>query len=448
MKTFSFLAALMLVFAACSRNSNTVVRLYADGLPLRSTPVLMTKDSIYTLRPDSMQSVTYTLPAAFEPAYGALFLDDSHVLLYVEPGKNFDVSVEMKDGKLIPTFTGEGAAKNSYLNSDTLRYTPDYTLDEAAFIAALDARLEKLHTFVNRQGFDAAFTTLEKKRLIYTVYTPLLTEYVFSHILETKAYDYTPTQAYYDKIDAIFTEDADLVDMAVYQEFIRRYVVIKQPQNIDKINDLQYAKNELNYVTQHFKNPAVIEYLVDNIISAYVKRFGVSDLPTFAPIFEANVHNTKKKAAFKVLCDQWLRIAEGQPSPDFSYKDIQGKAVGLSDLAGKYVYIDIWATWCGPCCREQPFLEKLEKKYAGKNIHFVSISCDQDRSAWEKFVKEKKLGGIQLQTFQNDDFMETYMVTTIPRFILIDREGHIINAHMSRPSEPETEKFLNTLQGL
>ena len=89
-------------------------------------------------------------------------------------------------------------------------------------------------------------------------------------------------------------------------------------------------------------------------------------------------------------------LKEGDQAPTFKYLDINGKEVSLSDLKGKYVYIDVWATWCGPCQYELSHLKELEKKMHGKKIVFVSISCDKDKAAWEKMVKEQGLGGVQL----------------------------------------------------
>ncbi len=85
-------------------------------------------------------------------------------------------------------------------------------------------------------------------------------------------------------------------------------------------------------------------------------------------------------------------LKEGDQAPTFKYLDINGKEVSLSDLKGKYVYIDVWATWCGPCRYELPHLKELEKKMHGKKIVFVSISCDKDKAAWEKMVKETRFG--------------------------------------------------------
>jgi thiol-disulfide isomerase/thioredoxin len=137
------------------------------------------------------------------------------------------------------------------------------------------------------------------------------------------------------------------------------------------------------------------------------------------------------------------------PSPDFDYENHKGGKTKLSDLKGKYVYIDLWATWCGPCRAEIPFLQKIEEKYHGKNIEFVSVSVDtpKDHDKWQKFVIDKQLGGIQL--FSDNEwksaFVTSYNVTGIPRFILIDPKGNIVDANAARPSSPELQTQLDTL---
>lgn len=88
------------------------------------------------------RSVGFTLAGQFSPAYGAVFFNDSHLVLYIEPGKSFDISVKEEGSQIIPAFTGKGAGKNRYLNSEDLRYTPDFELNESEFIAALDKRAE------------------------------------------------------------------------------------------------------------------------------------------------------------------------------------------------------------------------------------------------------------------------------------------------------------------
>jgi len=149
---------------------------------------------------------------------------------------------------------------------------------------------------------------------------------------------------------------------------------------------------------------------------------------------------------------------KGAPSPKFSdYENYAGGNTSLEDLRGKYVYFDIWATWCGPCKVEIPSLKKIEKQFEGKNIQFVSISVDEGRGykgdaaaayqGWKKMIAEKELGGIQLMADNGfrSDFIQKYKIQGIPRFILVDPEGNIVDADAPRPSNPELIELLNSL---
>lgn len=138
----------------------------------------------------------------------------------------------------------------------------------------------------------------------------------------------------------------------------------------------------------------------------------------------------------------------GKEIPDFCYKNIEGEEVKFSSLRGKYVYIDMWATWCRPCCKEIPYMSELERQFHGKNIHFVSLSCDKDQDAWKKKVRNDKMGGIQLNCGGDPEFMEFFGIRGIPHFILLDPEGKVINPNMSRPSQEVTAETLKRLEGI
>jgi len=149
------------------------------------------------------------------------------------------------------------------------------------------------------------------------------------------------------------------------------------------------------------------------------------------------------------------QLPQGITSPDFQdYENFNGEKTSLSDLKGKYVYVDIWATWCGPCKVEIPYLKELGEKYADKNIAFVSISVDDPKrnGSWEKanenwrnMVAEEELQGIQLfspQGFESQ-FIKDYVSIGIPRFVLIDPEGKIVSAVAPRPSSKELIKLFD-----
>lgn len=140
---------------------------------------------------------------------------------------------------------------------------------------------------------------------------------------------------------------------------------------------------------------------------------------------------------------------KGKPAPDFSYENHKGGTTKLSEFKGKYVYIDIWATWCGPCRQEIPFLQRLEEKFHKKNIVFISLSIDaaKDHDKWKKMVTDKNLGGVQLMADKDwkSDFPQAFGVNSIPRFILIDPKGNVVEADAKRPSDPELTAQLEAL---
>lgn len=152
-------------------------------------------------------------------------------------------------------------------------------------------------------------------------------------------------------------------------------------------------------------------------------------------------------------------LPRGKVSPEFeNYENYDGSKTSLDDLEGKYVYIDVWATWCGPCKAEIPSLKKLEKQYHDKNIQFVSLSIDDDRShggswekakeSWKAMIKDKELGGIQIfaPNGWKSDFITAYKINGIPRFILIDPEGKIVSPDAPRPSNPKLIALFDELK--
>ncbi len=156
--------------------------------------------------------------------------------------------------------------------------------------------------------------------------------------------------------------------------------------------------------------------------------------------------NEDNKAVVKEKSDAWSVILPGQPAPAFSLPDTEGEVLALADLAGKYVYIDFWATWCGPCRAEFDDYRQLVKDYKGRNVAFMSISVDKDIEAWKKMVAEEAFDWIQLHDAinMNDD----YLVRYIPSFILIDTEGKIIAPRAPRLSDESLRGMLDAQPGL
>lgn len=446
MTKFCFFAGIALAVVACNTAPKTTISVHVDGAQPNAKTSVLTQDSTYSAVLDSTGSAVITLAENLKSGYATLKYGRARIPVYVEPGKSFDLSLKSEGRRMTPVFMGEGAKKNEYLNSNS-RFNPDFKGDENAFIQGIKDEEARLYARLDSMGFDAAFNQLEKKRLHYSLYS-VLPLYPSYHAYYAQDKEYKPSENYYEVLKVAVPEEPELIGMPEYLEALGAVIDVFAGKDMSEYNMTTYLKNQLAYIQDNIKNPALAEEFTHNVAMRFVSNSGVDQLDVIMPVYTAKVTSSAKKAEFDKLCEKWAAIAKGQPSPTFKYMDINGKEVSLADLAGKYVYVDVWATWCGPCRGELPHLKELEHQFKGKNVHFVSISCDQDKAAWEKMVKEEKLEGIQLHTGGDQNFMNAYMINGIPRFILIDREGKIIAADMSRPSQPETATTLNALEGI
>jgi len=125
-------------------------------------------------------------------------------------------------------------------------------------------------------------------------------------------------------------------------------------------------------------------------------------------------------------------LVVGAMAPDFRQPDTAGRNVALSSLRGKYVLIDFWASWCGPCREENPNLLNAYQKYKDKNFTVLAISLDKDRKSWIKAIKEDKLPWEQLSDLKGFDNAagKLYAVGAIPTNYLIDPTGKVITSNL------------------
>lgn len=244
---------------------------------------------------------------------------------------------------------------------------------------------------------------------------------------------------YNAKLKELAVMDGSLFEYPEYGEFITNSILCQVFKGGDRKQEF------MNFMDAHVADAQVKSYVTNAYLYGVVSGSGLDGNDEVIAYFHKNVTDAKNIEKFDNMCKQWEALRAGNPSPSFNCPDINGKMVSLESLKGKYVYIDVWATWCGPCRGELPYMTKLEEAYVGKDIYFVGLSCDQNKQAWEKRIQKGDMKGIQLHMGNKDEFMNKYLINGIPRFILLDREGKIIKADAPRPSSPETSKLIDEL---
>ncbi|MFC2127621.1 TlpA family protein disulfide reductase [Bacteroidota bacterium] len=142
----------------------------------------------------------------------------------------------------------------------------------------------------------------------------------------------------------------------------------------------------------------------------------------------------------------YKHLLKGKPAPGFTFEDVNGKMVSLSDFKGKYVFLDVWNIYCGPCIAQIPYIKKYEEELKDENIAFVAVSCDRqkEKQKWRDFVVKKEMVGHQLimDKGRDSEFLMDYNIKGFPTFMVIDPEGNMVDYKFLMP---ERKEFLPTL---
>lgn len=442
----------MLLFLLAAVNMHA-----ADGITVNfdvKNPVLTNVVLVYHMSvnefalTDGMATVQLD---GMDALYANVYYGEKFKVVYLQNGDNMTISFDANDFDNTFKVSGGNEKAVEYLNRIQLVGLPNeaYAQPWDQFKKTVTDKMASMKRLLKVRKFaaDDKFQKMEEGRITY-FYANALLMYPVSHLYLTQDTTMVLGDDYYAAIREYVKEDEDLADIDEYRNFMieTSHIFDENGKNIRQMYPKVIA--EMNYIGEHMESEKVREALIHFLAFTYVEGNGTDNITDLQNLYYSYVTSPRLNDIFKKACAKWDKAAVGRPSPIFKGVDINGKEMSLRDFRGKYIYIDMWATWCGPCQKELPYLTKLEEKYKGRNIVFVGLSIDQDKAKWEARVKSGALGGTQLYIGKGTKFQSDYRISGIPRFILLDPNGRIVNPDMSRPSSEDTEKILNSLKGL
>jgi len=392
-----------------------------------------------------------------------------YAFLFLTPGDSLNIKLDTKQFDETIIFSGKGAEANNYLAKKTLNLNEDELssskwpaikkLDEMAFLNFADSIKNIYKTFYEKnynKNFSKAFNDYQLAEIEYgSAYDKLNYFGLHSYLnkLKTKVKNKDPH--YFDFLSSIKIQNPEALSVPEYRNFLTSYfdkVINDSLFKSDTVYSEDRTKRHVSAVYELQKKKLtgeVRENILYNTINNYLNNYSdlsladflIRDYKSLKPGFQY-LEKLEKVYTLK------SKLAKGKPAIGFTYPDLEGKKVSLSDLKGKYVYVDLWASWCVPCKRELPYSKKIVEKFKDKNIAFVFISIDENEEAWKNAVKNENIAGINLLAKQgfNAEVIKDYGVNGIPHYLLIDRDGNIISSNAKRPSggiEQELEALLN-----
>ena len=214
----------------------------------------------------------------------------------------------------------------------------------------------------------------------------------------------------------------------------------------DKKDEKKMQEIQNNFQQAEMEHVAKIKGLLPEMGSSLVAIFAANNLlnpqrdfaemEAVAQRFEKENPSPKIVQAYLGYIKRIKGVAVGDEAPDFTLNNPEGQDIALSSLRGKYVLIDFWASWCGPCRMENPNVVKLYNKYKDKGFAIYGVSLDKDKAAWLGAIKKDGLTwthGSDLK-FWNSAVAQTYGVNAIPATYLLDKEGKVIAKNLRGPS--------------
>lgn len=361
-------------------------------------------------------------------------------ILYLSPGDSLTVFINYlwPDSAI---FLGNHSLENEYLKytpfpkagsfleaGDNIKGTIQQTIDY--ILSAGSKRQNELDGLHNRVTTE--FQILENVRIKADIVNSLgniRTYYPDAHKLTGTSLiafetDYRKLTEPYFKHYSTSMLNPRFLKLAVYRNVLSR-LLIHTPDNLK-------SKRKIN------------DWIKSSDLASQIQELKTKkEVATYASKIQ-EVKPVEYRKALSTTFSQLLKFGNGDIAKDFIFENINGQFYHLKEFAGKVIYIDLWATWCGPCIEELPYLDSLRELYKNnKEIIFITLSIDNNKDLWRKTLVIRKASGIQGIIDRNK--LLDYMIATIPRTIIINKNFEIVNINGPLPSDRNVIKVLNDL---
>ena len=391
------------------------------------------------------------------------------VKLFLEPGDQLHIDADLLNLPQSLRFSGQGAANNEFLAALRSRF-PDYLridykdLEVDAFRKIIDQRRLEMTRFLdegcNQYQLTPAFVDHYRAEIAYE-WANFIVSYPTDYMFANGNRNENLPADYHDALNQVGLVDEAAIGTTDYRTFLER--------NFWRIEEEAATRALREQVSEEqrraFIQPHTIEYLPDfivrldedqrrgdliqfhNVVYHLAKRLLHGKVLYFflageiiddfqqgrfdqgeqrlAEFLQDNPYPAYTEAVEEVV-QETSKLKPGRLAPDFTLDDLQGQSVSLSDFRGQAVFLDFWASWCGPCIGAVPHLEELKQRFRDQKVVFLNISLDS-ADEWHQAVDEHGLTGVHVHApgGWQAAVAQLYQVRGIPSYFLVGPDGRM-----------------------
>jgi thiol-disulfide isomerase/thioredoxin len=388
------------------------------------------------------------------------------LILYVEPGDELVLNLQPGAATLENALSGKGSEHNNYLQQFFTKFSNDFndslndskmlTMSIDAFESELYAKKKEQLRFLNTEemkNHSKDFTEFINNEINYYYWRELFAFPIVNANKDTKILNVAPIPPVmlenFEKVKV--NNEAALISNS-YRDFLKYFIIYStsKANGFNKFTDASISADRKAAVAK--------EKLDENIYTYWLARFTSEECVNISEVMTKKLLSQLKDAdknkiyyaTVSAICEEAKKspsasgkgeIASAKKfSGDPGLMDMNGKSVSMDKFKGKVVYIDFWASWCGPCRAMMPYSKKMHDQLTDKQkkeIVFLYISIDQDTASWRKGMRDMKMVGEQFISpgNWNSKACKYFQINSIPRYMIMDKKGEIVDINAKRPSD-------------
>lgn len=396
--------------------------------------------------PDSLGNTIFTVGLKEPGYYRYTSTKQCFYSVYLVPGAQMEICEDV-DGV---TFKGDFAAENTFLAENPFtavvpREIPTYS---AEWMKINREELGRILEKLNKSGLSSEFIQLQTLKYQYGFYNQLLEgPELMAMFLKV---DVNLPDNYYDFLKDLKFDDPLITRLPKWFKTMLAAFERMEKEGMIEVSPDKY----MEIYAGRIENEKVRSLFLINLLKFTLDKGYSDELPAYVKNVRHLITDSVAIAQLPLIETRYQQAREsnksilrGMPAPEFKAVDINGKEYTSDQFKGKIQVLDFWFTGCVPCRAEMPYMEKLSEEMKGMPVVFVSMSLDVGDELiglWKQMIQDKKGAEYCLNVpggFKSD-LVKAYLIHSVPRIVIIDKEGKIVDAYAKRPSDPKLKMQL------